>query len=223
MITERDKNILKLINRFGFLGMAEIKKAWEIINKESLGERKIYQRMKKMKEIKLVSHQRIVYGSPGVYYLTRKGVEIAESELSAPHGVNLISYVHRLEVARVLIKLLEKYPGSSIKTERELFKIVYKTSGKILGEASKIKIPDGILLHDNGTKDAVEVELSKKTNTRLCQQIKQYKEELYCTKYNRVLYFCSKDSIIDSLKYIIQELGINDKILVLRFNKQNLF
>ena len=39
MLTDRDKNILKLINRFGFLGIAEIKRAWEITSHEVLGEK----------------------------------------------------------------------------------------------------------------------------------------------------------------------------------------
>ena len=52
MITERDKKILRLINRFGFLGVAEIKRAWEIINKETLGEKKIIFKIKKDKRLK---------------------------------------------------------------------------------------------------------------------------------------------------------------------------
>lgn len=220
MITERDKKILRLINRFGFLGVAEIKRAWEIINKETLGEKKLYLRLKKIKDLNLVNHKRIVYGSPGVYYLTRKGAEVAESELSAVSEINLISYVHRIEVNKILISLLERYPNSIVVTERELFKRVFLESGKSLGEASKAKIPDGLLIHEDGTKDAIEVELTKKTNSRLYQQIKRYKEELNFNKYSRVLYFCSRDAIIDSLRFIIEELNTEQKIFVLKFNKE---
>ncbi len=108
-------------------------------------------------------------------------------------------------------------------TERELFKRAYLESGKVLGEAAKAKIPDGLLIHENGTKDAVEVELTKKTNSRLLQQIKRYREELNLNKYNRVLYFCSRDSIIDSLSYIVHNLNIASKILILKFNKEDKF
>ena len=73
MLTDRDKNILKLINRFGFLGIAEIKRAWEITSHEVLGEKKLYHRMKILKDLNLVHHKRVVYGRPGVYYLTQKG------------------------------------------------------------------------------------------------------------------------------------------------------
>ena len=79
------------------------------------------------------------------------------------------------------------------------------------------------MIHENGTKDAVEVELTKKTNSRLLQQIKRYREELNLNKYNRVLYFCSRDSIIDSLSYIVHNLNIASKILILKFNKEDKF
>ena len=167
-----------------------------------------------------MNHKRIVYGSPGVYYLTRKGAEVAESELSAVSEINLISYVHRIEVNKILISLLERYPNSIVVTERELFKRVFLESGKSLGEASKAKIPDGLLIHEDGTKDAIEVELTKKTNSRLYQQIKRYKKELNFNKYSRVLYFCSRDAIIDSLRFIIEELNTEQKIFVLKFNKE---
>lgn len=223
MLTERDKNILRLINRFCFLGIAEIKRAWFVMNHEVMGEKKLYKRMKIAKDLNLAHHKRIMYGHPGVYYLTRKGVEVSESELSAVGEINLISYSHRIEVNRILIRLLEKYQNSFIETERELFKRAYLESGKTLGEASKAKIPDGLLIHENGTKDAIEVELTKKTNSRLYQQIKRYKEELNFNKYNRVLYFCSSDSIVDSLSYIVKSLNIADKVLILRFIKEKNF
>lgn len=223
MLTDRDKNILKLINRFGFLGIAEIKRAWEITSHEVLGEKKLYHRMKILKDLNLVHHKRVVYGRPGVYYLTQKGAEVSESELSAISEINLISYSHRIEVNRILIKLLEKYPNSIAVTERELFKRAYLESGKVLGEAAKAKIPDGLLIHENGAKDAVEVELTKKTNSRLLQQTKRYREELNLNKYNRVLYFCSRDSIIDSLSFIVQNLNIANKILILKFNREDKF
>lgn len=227
MITSRDLEILRLINRYRFLGVREIAKifssvrgdgsklAWE--NKQEknrpISEHSVYTRMAELNKNNTVRYSRVLYGEPGVYFVNPFGVELSGGNLPAINEINLTGFQHGLACARCSAYLLEKY-GGYWKTERELFRTVFLDANKKVSEANKVKIPDGILTLPNGDKIAVEVELSLKKTARLCELIDTYVGKIQDRQYRMVLYFASRESIKSKLTQIINERGITNMIQV---------
>lgn len=227
MITSRDLKILRMINRYGFLSAENAARLYSVVqsdgslsNWESEGKANqpislgvMYRRLQELNRQGLVKHKRVLYGVPGVSFLSAKGVTVSNSPLSAVKSVNLKSFVHRVECAKCSAVLLEKY-GGYWETERELYKKVFEASRRRLHEASKVKIPDGVLTLANSNKIAVEIEITQKNNTRLRELVRLYTNQVKTGQYSGVLYYVSREAVRTRLAAIVNELGAMNVIKI---------
>ena len=176
MITERDKEILRLINRFGYLTAAQVSKLMR------MSKRMTYLRLQKMVQEKCLNYRRVLFGQAGIYRCSLRGLEEIEAELGR-FPIRLQTLPHNLAVADIAAALLERHPGSKWTTEREL----RREAGQKFGVGLNIHIPDGVLILNNNKEIAVEVELTAKTKATLSKVLREY---LRKSEYCEVWFIC---------------------------------
>lgn len=176
MLTERDKKIIILINRFGYLTAAQVARAM------GMSLRVAYRRLQRMVKERYLIHKRILAGAPGIYYVGSRGLAEVDTELGR-FTVRLQTLPHNLAVADVAITLIAQYPGAEWTTEREL----RREAGQRFGLGQNVHFPDGILILPNGKRVAVEVEISTKEKRRVEKILRVY---LRRSDYSEVWYFC---------------------------------
>lgn len=222
MITARDLEIMRLINRFGFMSAENISaiyglavgdgggEAWETSRERNkkIDAGIVYRRLKKLVDDGLLKRKRVLFEAPGMFYLTAKAVTLCDSDLSAITEISPSTFLHRIYILRVASELLGKY-GGWWETERELYKKTFKRSN-----TAQVKIADGVLHVPNGGSAAIEVELTKKTNARTRQLLRQYTNDIKAGKYVMVHYYASNRSIKAQLTQAINELGAAQTIKV---------
>lgn len=185
MITERDREILRLINRFGYLTAAQVMKLMK------MSKRMAYRRLQRMVKGKHLNHQRILLGRAGIYRCSLRGLEEIEAELGR-FPVRLQTLEHNLAVADIAAALLEKHPGSSWTTEREL----RREAGQKFGIGWQGHVPDGVLVLGGG-KIAVEYENTTKSKATLNKVLRDY---LRKSQYREVWFVCRTKRQAERLK-----------------------
>lgn len=178
IMTKRDIEILKFINEFGYCEMPQIERQF------SLKKPRSYQVIKRLINEGLVVHEYILRNRHGVYRLTKGGANL--TDLPAIKFISLGGYLHQLKVIDVYQRLMKLYPDALWISERILQQ--NKFSGGRLRRYGHIA--DGMLLFPDGTKIAVEVELTMKGKSRLDKILKSYRANL---SVKEVWYFCEKE------------------------------
>ncbi|EKD71611.1 MAG: hypothetical protein ACD_46C00144G0001 [uncultured bacterium] len=178
-ITERDVEILKFINEFGFCEIKQIEKQFCI--KKSRG----YQIMKRLVIANLVTHQMIFHGAHGIFYLTKEGAQY--TDLPQIKNIPKDNYEHQLAIIEIYFKLKEQYPEAEWIGERRIKREKYM---KGLGKAGHIA--DAMLVFPDSTEIAIEVELTMKSKKRLTDIFKNY---VSCFDIKEVWYFCAPEII----------------------------
>lgn len=180
MITERDKQILRLISRFGYLTASQIMKMMK------MSKRMTYLRLQKMVQEKYLNYRRVLYGQAGIYRCSGRGLEEIDAELGR-FPVRLQTLPHNLAVADVAAALLERYSGSAWTTEREL----RREAGQKFGVGLNIHVPDGVLILSSGEGEkiaiAVEYENTTKARATLSKILRGY---LRKSEYKEVWFVC---------------------------------
>lgn len=178
-MTERDVQILKFINEFGF---CEIK---QIENKFKIKKVRGYQIMKRLVDAGLVTHEMVFYGAHGVFYLTKEGAEC--TDLPPIKNIPKDNYEHQLAVIDIYFKLKEQHPEAEWIGERRIKRDKYM---KGLGKTGHVA--DGMLIFPDGKEIAIEVELTMKSKRRLTDILKNYSG---CFAIREVWYYCAPDII----------------------------
>lgn len=194
MLTERDKEILRFISRFGYVC------ARHVIAAFPLSERVAYRRLQRLVQDGYLRRKRVLADLPRVYLLTHRGVDASGTDFGRVRNVRLQTLEHDLTVADVAVALLRLYPGSSWVTERELRRKTGQGFG-IIG--TREHVPDGVLLLRGGDKIAVEVETSRKPRRRTERILRYY---LRRSDYIAVWYFCRTAQQLKSVKEAAQKL-----------------
>jgi hypothetical protein len=176
MLTERDKEIIKLINRFGYLTAAQVSKLMK------MSKRMTYLRLQKMVQQKYLNYRRVLHGQAGIYRCSERGLEEIEAELGR-FPIRLQTLPHNLAVADVAAALLERYSDALWITEREL----RREAGQRFGVGLNIHVPDGVLVLSSGEKIAIEMELTTKTKATLGKVLRDY---LRKSEYYEVWFIC---------------------------------
>ena len=115
-VTQRDVEILRFINEFGFCVMPQIEIRFGMRGRRS------YQVMEKLVKAGLVYHERIFYGKHGVFYLTDKGANF--TDLPSIEKISLGIYEHQMVLTNVYLKLRQHYPDMEWISERQLIQAV---------------------------------------------------------------------------------------------------
>lgn len=187
VLTERDKKIIVLINRFGYLTAAQVARAM------GMSLRVAYRRLQRMVKERYLIHKRILARAPGIYYVGSRGLAEVDTELGR-FTVRLQTLLHNLAVADVAIALLERHPGSNWLTEREL----RRKAGQKFGVGWQGHIPDGALVFSDGKRVAVEVEMTAKEKRRVEKIMRGYLRN--ADDYAEVWYFCRTRRQVERVK-----------------------
>lgn len=165
-----------MINRFGYLTAAQVSKLMK------MSKRMTYLRLQKMVQEKCLNYRRVLYGQAGIYRCSGRGLEEIDAELGR-FPIRLQTLPHNLVVADIAAALLERYPGAKWTTEREL----RREAGQRFGVGANVHVPDGVLVLTDGTKIAIEVELTTKTKATLNKVLRDY---LRKSEYCEVWFIC---------------------------------
>jgi hypothetical protein len=175
VLTERDRRIIALIHRFGFLTAQHVAGALK------MSRRMAYRRLQVMVRARYLRHRRFLVGKPGVYWATSAGRDAVETDLPK-FTIRLSTMPHHLLVADVALALSAKTGGTWI-TEREL----RSQAGQKFGVGYQGHVPDGALVLPDGKRIAVEVENAIKPRARLDRIFRAY---LRTSGYDEVWFVC---------------------------------
>jgi hypothetical protein len=163
-VTARDIEILQFINEFGFCEMPHLDKRF------GWNKPRNYQVIERLLRMELLRHERVFYGRPGIYRLTKKGASY--TGLPAMQGVPLGNYMHEVTLIDVYLRLRSLYPEARFVSERQL-----KRDKFFDGVGKRGHLSDGYLIFPEGKQVAIEVELSLKGRNRTESILKGYGRE----------------------------------------------
>ena len=178
-LTERDLDLLRTINAFGYVDINFI------TEKYRLKPNVAYRRLRRLRANKLIRHMYVYHQKPGIYLVTSAGVAMCQDELPALQKVSLATYDHSIAVCRASLALANRHQGEII-TERQ---IRHQMCIKGVGQVGHVA--DGALVID-GKKIALEVELSVKGKDRLKKILGQYAMQI---EYDAVWYVCGNANL----------------------------
>ncbi len=187
-ITERDIEIIRFINNFGFCEIKQIEKQFGI--KKSRG----YQIMKRLVDANLVVHERVFHGVHGIFYVTHRGSEF--SDLPPIKNIPKDNYRHQLAIIDTFFKLKAQYPEAEWVSERRIKRDKYMD-----GLGKRRHIPDGLLIFPDSKEVAIEVELTLKSKRRLLEIFRNY---MACLEIKEIWYYCSP-KITEQLRQLAEK------------------
>jgi hypothetical protein len=173
-LTERDIEILRFINDFGFCEMVQIERRF------LLKKPRNYEIMRRLLRNGFVNHRRIFFARHGIYYLSAKGALC--TNLPPIDRVTIGQYEHQVSVINVYMKLRVLHPEAIWISERQL-----KHDKYFDGVGKRGHLSDGVLMFQDGKKIAVEVEISVKGKNRIDKILKGYAAQF---ELKEVWYFC---------------------------------
>lgn len=159
-LVERDREIFREVSR------------WRVITGRQIcalagfsGQRACDRRLKKLIEAGFLTRQKILYGMPGIYFLTRKAklfIDVPDK----PEHIRLEQISHDITVLNTAIYFhqVKGIPFGDMRTEKQLHQQD--------GFGNRKHRPDFIYFHESKTA-CVEVELSLKNKERLEANIRQ--------------------------------------------------
>jgi len=185
VITDRDKEIIKLVYRFKFCLGRHIKALIEFT-----GFRASDRRLTALVEAGYLNRKKYIYGIPYLYTVTHKG-RILIGANKRENNIRLEQITHDSYVLDVLIFFKDKYNLSLEKFESE--KDLHIKSGFGIRKHQ----PDFVFSYE-GKKIAVEIELNPKAKMNLEKNIRDnylnYDTQIWITDNNKVF------SLIESFK-----------------------
>jgi hypothetical protein len=132
-----------------------------------------YHRLGLLTKDRLLEHNAVLYGRPGMYTATREGLRWRGIDRLGVFRVGPGAFEHAWQVARVAVELHRAMPGWGVLSEREVRSLEADGEGLFAsaqvggGERRGVHRPDLALLSPDGDVVAVEVELSVKSASRL--------------------------------------------------------
>ncbi|MGA3183491.1 MAG: hypothetical protein ABSE52_02680 [Candidatus Dormibacteria bacterium] len=114
----------------------------------------------------LLVRDRVLVAAPPVVRTTRAGIRRAGCDL-APASLDLARVRHNLALVDLSEELLASHPGSVWTTERELRRDRMRAARSGGRWDRQRRVPDGLLRLADGTRVAVELDLTPKRSARL--------------------------------------------------------
>ena len=226
-VTPRDREIVRWIGRHRMVT------AGQVAERFGVGRSQCYARLTGLVRFGLLSHERLLYGRPGVYLATRSGLDVADVPLPAA-SVDLRTYAHDLELTSLVTELEQKAPtGTAVWTERELRSVdapAGRPPGRYeprfaveLGQANQLRLtpagsprvhfPDAAIVNSGRDVTAIELELTAKGRTRLRSILRAYVAARHIAE---VVYYASHPGVLELLQDEIAGLRAEDVIRVKR-------
>jgi len=191
VVTERDIKIFEIIKRFGYL-REDLLALWLGMDWTDAKVRNNLNALaSRLKQDGFIVKRKIIEGYPGYWSLGKRGATfIGGSEF---RNINLATIMHTDAVSRLAIAFLLGGWCECIKTEFEI-KIERSMHGK-----KNLKLPD--LIVDD--KMAIEVELSKKGDTRLSGIVANYLDSYY----EKIVYYTDAPIIANRVYHFASRFG----------------
>jgi DNA-binding PadR family transcriptional regulator len=188
-VTERDIEMVRFINEFGFCDMSQIEKRFSISRPYG------YEIMQRLVKQKFVKHERVFHGKPGIYTVTHKGAQY--TDLPPLDKLYVGQYDHQLSIVNVYLQLRQQYPDAEWISERQLKHDKFRD-----GVGKKGHVSDGILQWVCGKRVAIEVELTRKGKNRLEKILKSYIAQF---AFQEVWYYCAPH-VIPALMILTEKM-----------------
>lgn len=159
---QRDIEILKWINSFGFANAAQISGFMQVV------ETTAYIRLKKLVTAGYLTRERILHGQARIHRVTKKGVLASGDELLPLSGISLATFRHDMMLVDLALKL-EKQTGGQFLPDRRI-----RHNEGLSGVGQLGHIPDGYLYIGDDKPIAIELELTVKSRVRLQNIVNEY-------------------------------------------------
>ncbi len=183
---ERDADILKWINGFGFASAEQIQAFMKV------GKTAAYVRLKKLVDGGYLKRERILHGQARIHKLTKQGMLACGDGILPLKYVNLGTFRHDFKLIDLAL-MLERDTGGSFQPDRRI-----RHDEGLSGVGQLGHIADGFLTIGEDKPIAIELELSVKSRARIQSIIHDYggnlsvKEVWYFTDNREVVRAISK-------------------------------
>ena len=190
-VTEKDKKLVELVERWGFLTIEDVIKICGFKNQNAA-----VWRLKRLTKNNIIKREKSILACYFYVPLDYRGIDLATLE----HD----------QVAKHLCLRWSRDNQCGYQTARELRSAARVNDG-VAGLTKKI--PDFVLIKD-GKKIACEVELTQKSLARQRENIERYVGCLMRKEFMQVNYFCGSVAILERLKLIIADKRMENFIRV---------
>jgi hypothetical protein len=188
--TDRDKVIITFIARHKFATVKQVSRYME------MGIKAAYRRLRKLSENYYLKYERIFHKKPGVYLITKKGIEASRCGVGT-QNIALGTYRHDLQVTDLAVTFYQQ--GYEVITEKEILTNRKKTIGQT---GRQERLPD-LVISKNEEKIAIELEIAPKSSTRLKKIINYYARQ---RRYDQVWFYCQKDSVRQRIEELARKI-----------------
>ena len=195
---DRDIDILRWINGFGFASAEHIRQFMEV------GKTAAYVRIKKLVEGDYLTRDRILHGQARIHKVTRKSVNATGDNVLPLKYVNLGTFRHDYKLIDLAL-MLEAQTGGKFIPERCI-----RHDEGLSGVGQLGHIPDGYLFIGDDKPIAVELELSVKSRVRIQEIVNDYGGDL---SVKEVWYYTDNRSV----KHAIEKASGGYSFIKVRF------
>lgn len=169
MQTSRDGQIVAWLGSVGAAGADHVRDRFD------MGRSTTYARLASLTQDGLLEHRTVLYGWPGMYSATARGLRWQGLERLTVFQVRPGGFEHAWRAASVAVALHRHLPGWEVWGEREIKARELAADGKLLasarigsiGSVPMLHRPDLAVISPSGRVLAIEVELSVKAQARL--------------------------------------------------------
>lgn len=181
---ERDAEILRWVNGFGFASADQIRQFMGVANTAA------YVRVKKLVDAGYLTRERILHGQARIHRVTKQGV-IATGDAVLPlTTINLGTFRHDFRLVDLALQL-EAETGGQFVPDRRIRHNEGLSGVGVLGHTA-----DGYLHIGDGKPIAIELELSVKSRTRIQSIIDGYGGNL---SVDEVWYFTDQKEVAQAI------------------------
>jgi hypothetical protein len=158
-LAPRDEEALRFATRHGMVSPAQLARFFP---SPAAAQR----RLRALEKEGLLVADRVLLAIPAVVRATRSGARAAGCDL-APATLDLARIRHNLALVDLSDQLLASHPRSAWTTERELRRDRMRAARAGDRWERQRRVPDGLLLLADGTRVAIELDLTPKRSARL--------------------------------------------------------
>lgn len=216
-MTNRDLALLEFVAGHRFV------LAWQVMHWLDAGEVVAYRRLKGLVAEGLLSYRRVFHHRPGCYQITRAGLGVIESELPRAQ-IDLRTYRHDVGVVWVYLAAVNGSfgPYERVLSERhmrsadqrrevgdESFAIPlggYTPNGSV-----RTHYPDVVLARGDGSRIAIELELTLKSRRRLEAILAGYAGE---PRLAHLVYFTDRPAVAHAVREASLLVGLDSRLEV---------
>ena len=201
-LAPRDLDVLRFAVRHGMVSPEQLSARF------FTGPAPARRRLRALEAAGLLVADRVLPALPNVVRATPRGARLAGCDL-APASLDLARVRHNLALVDLSEELLATHPGSSWTTERELRRDRMRAARAGGAWERQRRVPDGLLRLDDGTRVAVELDLTPKRSARLDLLAGAYAVD---RDVDTVWWYLPSETAVSRLGALVAERGLEHLI-----------